>query len=164
MTAEEAMHERAERLGLSLVAEPAGAPPATPVADSPWDSAAWGDATRATVREWDAAYGERAPNGRRTKVITGRPDGAPRPLSLVARRAAPPAAHARRVGRREAGADRGLGVRPRPDPDPRRHLDGRRRDRLTRRGRPAAAHPTPGAPNTPARLAGTRSGSYTYEG
>ena len=99
MTAEEAMHERAERLGLSLVAEPAGAPPATPVADSPWDSAAWGDATRATVREWDAAYGERAPNGRRTKVITGRPDGAPRPLSLVpAERRRPPRTPAEWVG------------------------------------------------------------------
>ena len=99
MTAEEAMHERAERLGLSLVAEPAGAPAATPVADSPWDSAAWGDATRATVREWDAAYGERAPNGRRTKVITGRPDGAPRPLSLVpAERRRPPRTPAEWVG------------------------------------------------------------------
>jgi hypothetical protein len=63
-----ARRERAEWLGLSVVEE-----------DRP---AAVEDA----VRRWDAILepsGERAPNGRRTKVITGRPDGAPRPLSLV---------------------------------------------------------------------------------
>jgi hypothetical protein len=45
----------------------------------------------AAARRWDEAFGsdalepppERAPNGRRTTVITGRPEGAPRPLSLV---------------------------------------------------------------------------------
>ncbi len=83
MSAEEAMHERAERLGLTLV--PSADEPAVPGADSPWDPAAWNDATHATVRAWDGDYGDadRAPNGRRTKVITGRPDPAPRPLSLV---------------------------------------------------------------------------------
>ena len=41
---------------------------------------------RAIVAEWERALespAERAPNGRRTTVITGRPEGAPRPLSLV---------------------------------------------------------------------------------
>ena len=105
LTAEEAMHERAERLGLSLVAaqsapEPDVAPErAAPAADSPWDPAAWNAATHATVRQWDG--GERAPNGRRTKVITGRPDGAPRPLSLVpAERRRPPRTPAEWVGPR----------------------------------------------------------------
>jgi hypothetical protein len=46
----------------------------------------------AAARRWDESFGsdvaldappERAPNGRRTTVITGRPEGAPRPLSLV---------------------------------------------------------------------------------
>lgn len=99
LTAEEAMHERAERLGLSLVAETGPEPEVAPVADSPWDPAAWDAATHATVREWDG--GERAPNGRRTKVITGRPDGAPRPLSLVpAERRRPPRTPAEWVGPR----------------------------------------------------------------
>ena len=89
LTAEEALHERAERLGLGLVAPDALHAP-EPAADSPWDPAAWDAATHATVREWGGA-GERAPNGRRTKVITGRPDAAPRPLSLVpAERRRPP--------------------------------------------------------------------------
>jgi len=48
----------------------------------------------AAARAWEATHSpdargaieptpERAPNGRRTTVITGRPDGSPRPLSLV---------------------------------------------------------------------------------
>jgi hypothetical protein len=100
LTADEAMVERAERLGLSVVDD--GAMPG-------WDAAEWAAATRdecdtpdpsaatrdAIVRqweaephsdEWDAIMAppeDRAPNGRRTKVITGRPEGAPRPLSIV---------------------------------------------------------------------------------
>jgi len=79
-TAQESMIERAERLGLSVVED-------MPDADEDRDG------LEATIREWDTksepAYedprelDERAPNGRRTKVITGRPEGAPRPLSLV---------------------------------------------------------------------------------
>jgi hypothetical protein len=100
-SAEQAMIDRAERLGLSVVEEgrPAG-----------WDAAEWAAATRddradeptstaataAIVRgwaaeadagQWDAIMeppDERAPNGRRTKVITGRPGGSPRPLSVGA--------------------------------------------------------------------------------
>ena len=56
------------------------------------------EAVAATVRQWDGSFAsedprweamlaqpeeERAPNGRRTRVITGHPDPAPRPLSLV---------------------------------------------------------------------------------
>jgi hypothetical protein len=62
-----------------------------------WDAAAWRAATEPgsdpapapewhpTVRQWDGSseLAERAPNGRRTTVITGRPDGAPRPLSFA---------------------------------------------------------------------------------
>jgi hypothetical protein len=71
-----------ERLGLSLVPDGARttAPDASPEL-RPTDSE-----LDATLRRWDGMLGapdERAPNGRRTKVITGRPDGAPRPLSLV---------------------------------------------------------------------------------
>jgi hypothetical protein len=44
---------------------------------------------------------ERAANGRRSKVITGRPDGAPRPLSLVpADRRRPPRTPAEWIGPR----------------------------------------------------------------
>jgi hypothetical protein len=100
-TAEEGMVERAERLGLSVVEDGSAAG---------WDAEAWAAATRddaaprsvastpetaAIIRQWDAEVAQsewdaimeppdhRAPNGRRTKVITGRPDGTPRPLSLV---------------------------------------------------------------------------------
>ena len=56
------------------------------------------DAAAATVRQWDGSFAsedprwetllappeeERAPNGRRTRVITGHPDRPPRPLALV---------------------------------------------------------------------------------
>ena len=75
-TAGEAMADRAERLGIALVED---------------EQFAGGlDAElEATIREWDGKAEiapepeERAANGRRTKVITGRPDAAPRPLSLV---------------------------------------------------------------------------------
>jgi hypothetical protein len=44
---------------------------------------------------------ERASNGRRTKVITGRPEGAPRPLSLArAERRRPPRTPAEWIGAR----------------------------------------------------------------
>jgi hypothetical protein len=80
-TAAEAMQERAERLGLSLVDEapPAADPQYTQSADSQPapDVAEW----HPTERRWDDA--NRAANGRRSTVITGRPDGAPRPLPLA---------------------------------------------------------------------------------
>jgi hypothetical protein len=83
-SADEAMRERAERLGLSVIEPQEDAQPEAE--ESPGAAAA---------RRWDESFGsadsdraleappERAPNGRRTTVITGRPDGAPRPLSLV---------------------------------------------------------------------------------
>jgi hypothetical protein len=83
--ADEAMRERADRLGIALVES--GQPPALePAEESPRAAAA---------RQWEAEHAssdragalepppERAPNGRRTTLITGRPEGAPRPLSLV---------------------------------------------------------------------------------
>lgn len=104
-SAEEAMIDRAERLGLTVVESGSAAG---------WDAAEWAAATRddaaaahdaapsetasradAIARQWEAEGNaddwealmappdDRAPNGRRTKVITGRPEGAPRPLSLV---------------------------------------------------------------------------------
>jgi hypothetical protein len=114
-TAQEAMVERAERLGLSVVES-----------DHGWDAAEWAAATRqdaeaapespaaAAARAWesDAEAGDwaaimappdadRAPNGRRTKVITGRPEGAPRPLSLApAERRRPPRTPAEWIGPR----------------------------------------------------------------
>jgi hypothetical protein len=55
-------------------------------------------------REWDAMMAppdDRAPNGRRTKVITGRPDRAPRPLSVApAERRRPPRTPAEWIGPR----------------------------------------------------------------
>ena len=115
-SAEEAMVERAERLGLSVVEEGTAAG---------WDAAEWAAATRDVddapghtadeiVRQWDADGAspqwdaimappddDRAPNGRRTKVITGRPEGAPRPLSLVpAERRRPPRTPAEWIGPR----------------------------------------------------------------
>jgi hypothetical protein len=107
-SADQAMRERAERLGLSVIEERRSHPVEEAVRE--WDESQRSDvvaepeespAARA-VREWDEAHGadswgsaagrawegaleppERAPNGRRTTVITGRPDGAPRPLALV---------------------------------------------------------------------------------
>jgi hypothetical protein len=71
-------------------------PPAlTVVGDAPDDQR---DGVAATVRHWDGSFAsedprwetllappeeDRAPNGRRTRVITGHPDPAARPLSLV---------------------------------------------------------------------------------
>jgi hypothetical protein len=105
-SAEQAMRERAERLGLSVIEErgaepvedavrdwdesPRSAAPPTPE-ESPGAAAAreWGESLgspgKAAGRVWGGALElpDRAPNGRRTKVITGRPEGAPRPLSVV---------------------------------------------------------------------------------
>jgi hypothetical protein len=85
--AEEAVRERAERLGLSVIEDATG-PGGEPEVDeeSPGAAAArrWDESFG--TDEWDSALDpprERAPNGRRTTVITGRPEGAPRPLSLV---------------------------------------------------------------------------------
>lgn len=105
-SAERAMRERAERLGLSVIDEGRSEPVEDAV--SGWDEPQRRDAAAdespgaRAAREWDESHGseswgsaagraregaleppERAPNGRRTTVITGRPEGAPRPLSLV---------------------------------------------------------------------------------
>jgi hypothetical protein len=107
-SADVAMRERAERLGISVVessSEAALPPrewdeaarrqsdeaPLEPVAprdpeESPGVAAArmWEESGIAC--DWDRALEpppERAPNGRRTTVITGRPERAPRPLSLA---------------------------------------------------------------------------------
>jgi hypothetical protein len=84
-SADEAMRERADRLGISVV-EPDEPPGPETAEESPRAAAA---------RQWEADHAstgadgvlesppERAVNGRRTTLITGRPDGAPRPLSLV---------------------------------------------------------------------------------
>jgi hypothetical protein len=61
-SAEEAMLERAERIGLSIV-DPA-----------PGSAYRW-DESRALI--------EREPGGRRTSVITGHPEGVPRPLPVM---------------------------------------------------------------------------------
>jgi hypothetical protein len=120
-SADEAMRERAERLGLSVIdadaspqpdeyrrtdrsPHPADArqPDGSPQRDesfrpdAPHTSGESPEASEspgaAAARRWDESFGsdvaldappERAPNGRRTTVITGRPEGAPRPLSLV---------------------------------------------------------------------------------
>ncbi len=91
---EEAMRERAERLGISVIEDGTGRDEPEATEESPGAAAA---------RRWDESFGtdewasaldpppERAPNGRRTTVITGRPEGTPRPLSLVpAERRRPP--------------------------------------------------------------------------
>jgi hypothetical protein len=95
-SAEAAMRERAERLGLSLI-EPAeeaararheaprdGESPMAEESPAAAAARAWEESHAAPDREhaYDAPP-ERAPNGRRTTVITGRPEGAPRPLSLA---------------------------------------------------------------------------------
>jgi hypothetical protein len=79
---EESMRERAERLGIAVV-EDDSAPDAS---ESP---------AAAAARRWEAEHPsadgeaavepppERAANGRRTTLITGRPDGAPRPRPLA---------------------------------------------------------------------------------
>jgi hypothetical protein len=117
-SAEAAMVERAERLGLSVVEDGSAAG---------WDAEEWAAATRddrdttaagtseteAIVRQWEAEAesgewdaimeppDDRAPNGRRTKVITGRPEGAPRPLSVVpSERRRPPRTPAEWIGPR----------------------------------------------------------------
>ena len=129
-SADEAMRERAERLGLSVIdadespqpdeswradrsPHPAEArqPDGSPQRDesfrpdgtthpngdhgsgaSRWAPEASESPGAAAARRWDESFGsdvaldappERAPNGRRTTVITGRPEGAPRSLSLV---------------------------------------------------------------------------------
>jgi hypothetical protein len=138
-SAEEAMIERAERLGLAVVEDgsAAGWDAAEWAAATLDERAEWGAATReervdraaatrderadrgpgetadAIVRQWDAdgasrewdaimePADDRAPNGRRTKVITGRPDRAPRPLSVVpAERRRPPRTPAEWIGPR----------------------------------------------------------------
>ena len=139
---------------------------APPAADSPWDPAVWRPPrTRPCASGTACTRSEdRAPDGRRTKVITGRPGRRPAPALARSRRAPPAGPHARRVDRAAPRADHGLGVRARPAADPDRHLD-----------RPDAAHPLSsppparrtrdGAPTRPLRvLAGTPGPSYTYEG
>jgi hypothetical protein len=93
-SAEAAMRERAERLGLSVIDDRRSEPVEDAVRE--WDESPGSDESPRAVaaREWEAAHGsdaggalepppERAPNGRRTTVITGRPEGAPRPVALV---------------------------------------------------------------------------------
>jgi hypothetical protein len=90
-SAEQAMRERAERLGLSVIEERGSEPVEDAVRE--WDESPGSAAAReweesrgsAAERAWEGALEppERAPNGRRTTVITGRPEGAPRPLSLA---------------------------------------------------------------------------------
>jgi hypothetical protein len=89
------MIERAERLGIALVEE------------EPHASGLNAE-LEATIRAWDGKAEiappepeERAANGRRTKVITGRPEAAPRPLSLVPpERRRPPRTPAEWIGPR----------------------------------------------------------------
>ena len=104
------MRERAERLGLSVIEERRSEPVEDAVrrvgrvagvsrGRGEWDQFSGSAAERA----WEGALEppERAANGRRTKVITGRPDGAPRPLSLVpAERRRPPRTPAEWIGPR----------------------------------------------------------------
>jgi hypothetical protein len=86
-----AARERAERLGITVIEEgPSEPEPATGRPPQGRLEPAGAAAVRHfedTIERpgWDALESapERAPNGRRTTVITGRPDGAPRPLSLV---------------------------------------------------------------------------------
>jgi hypothetical protein len=88
-SADEAMRERADRLGISVVESGAAA-------ESPGPDAADESPRAAAARQWEAEHAsssrwegtlepppERAPNGRRTTLITGRPEGAPRPLSIA---------------------------------------------------------------------------------
>ena len=88
-TAEEAMIERAERLGLALLDHTSESPggSAPPGLETPAVATARADDDRtATVHRFDRSGSlvEPAPTGRRTKVITGRPDGTPRALPTVA--------------------------------------------------------------------------------
>jgi hypothetical protein len=113
-SAEQAMRERAERLGLSVIEERQAERVEDAVRE--WDEPLGSESPgSAAVREWEESPGsaaerawegaleppERAPNGRRTKVITGRPEGAPRPLSLARpERRRPPRTPAEWIGAR----------------------------------------------------------------
>jgi pyruvate/2-oxoglutarate dehydrogenase complex dihydrolipoamide acyltransferase (E2) component len=117
-SAEEAMRRRAERLGISVIEERGSGPVEEIVHagdDAPEAAAAPAQDESpgaAAAREWEATHApdargaiepppERAPNGRRTTVITGRPEGAPRPISLVpAQRRRPPRTPAEWIGPR----------------------------------------------------------------
>jgi hypothetical protein len=117
-SAEDAMRRRAERLGLSVIEERRAEPVEAIAAardDAPRTTAASEqDESPGAVaaREWEATHSpdargaieappERARNGRRTTVITGRPEGSPRPLSLVpAQRRRPPRTPAEWIGPR----------------------------------------------------------------
>jgi hypothetical protein len=72
---------RAERLGLSVVAERPLAPP--PEGDD--DRSRASAEAPATVRPWGGSS-DAEPAGRATRVITGRPDGAPRPMRYAPER------------------------------------------------------------------------------
>ena len=99
------------------------------------------------------------PNGRRTKVITGRPDGAPRPLSLVpAERRRPPRTPAEWIGARPERIMAwafALGLLL-------ILIAISTADAATLRSA-AGATCAAGAPEPPARLAGTAPPSYTYK-
>jgi hypothetical protein len=89
----ESMRDRAERLGLAVVdpapPEPAVVPepPPAPLDLPPLEppavagAAAPADAEPPVLRQWDGSL-EADPGGRPTRVITGRPDGVPRPLRV----------------------------------------------------------------------------------
>jgi hypothetical protein len=78
MSAEEGMRERAERLDLSVVAES----PAEHATVTQWDGTVGAITVQEGPRPWESWPGadDADPSGRRTKVITGRPDGLPRAL------------------------------------------------------------------------------------
>jgi hypothetical protein len=91
-----AIQERAERRGLSLVE---GSRPAFDRAAgerSPEGPGAWTPAEAATVRQWDGSVAE----GRPLRVITGHPDGPPRPVSSPGGRRRPARTPAERIGAR----------------------------------------------------------------
>ena len=110
------MRERAERLGLSVIEERRSEPvedavrrvgrdraerrPTRPPARRGRESSRVGGRDAPAEGALERRPSAR-PNGRRTKVITGRPDGAPRPLSLVpAERRRPPRTPAEWIGPR----------------------------------------------------------------
>jgi hypothetical protein len=88
-SADDAMRERAQRLGLSVIERHNDRD------ESRRPDAASGTPAAVPARQWHESHDspawdrtlepppERAANGRRTTLITGRPDGAPRPLSPV---------------------------------------------------------------------------------
>jgi hypothetical protein len=100
---DEAMRERADRLGISVI-EADEAPAREADGESPGAAAARQWEEQHASSGWDGALEpppERAPNGRRTTLITGRPEGAPRPLSLVPpERRRPPRTPAEWIGAR----------------------------------------------------------------